>query len=250
MTCILSRLFALFLLFATTVALAQPRLSKAECDKILTALLSGLNSNNPEIITKLQPKIAALHKEMEGLEYGGILPWTERTSTKIKRKLALLQIRFFAKTLPGFDRTQKLGPATVNIDEIRFAQLQADNVTGEFTVVNNAKAIKEGKLDVKIFPKLRVWRDVDGKIWTLDHRRLVSMRLAGNLDQVEVEFVKESLTRLHGFKFSTETDGLSIFLRFKDAKDPTNELIAVVINDQKRLGKPAAAAFKAPASIP
>lgn len=239
MTSILSRFLAVLLLLSTTIAIAQPRMSKQQCDKMLTTLLTGLNSQDPEILARMTPKINELHKEMEGLDYAGIVPWTERRSTKIKRKLALLQIKFWAKTLPKYDKTQVLGPATVNIDEIRFAQLNAANITGEYTVVGNAQAIKAGKLDISKFPKLRVWRDVDGKIWTLDHRRLVAMRLAGNIEDVEVEFVKSSLVNLHGFKFSTETDGLTIVLKFSDAEDKNKDLVAVIINDQKRLKKEA-----------
>lgn len=235
-------IFILLLLNISSVVFARtsqpPTLTVQQCFKLKAALLTGL-APDPKLAVSHEAKINSLHQEMKGLDYSGIVPWTEKSITKVKRKLALLQIKFFAKELPKYNKAQKLGPAVVNIDEIRFAQINANNVTGEYTVIGNAKAIKEGKLDVSIFPKLRVWRDVDGKIWTLDHRRLVAMRLSGAIDNVEVEFVKKSLVNLHGFKFSTETDGLTIFLRVKEPNDPTKDLIAVIINDQKRLRKPA-----------
>ena len=49
------------------------------------------------------------------------------------------------------------------------------NLTGEHTVLGNAEALKNGTLQATDSPEIQIWQDVDGKLWTLDHRRLGSL---------------------------------------------------------------------------
>lgn len=239
-------LLPLFILTISSVSFAKetpgPRnLTVKQCFAIQKTLLTGIIPTDAKAREALQGRAISVHNELRGLDYAGVLAWTEKKITGIKRDMALAQMRFMAKKPPAFDKTQKLGEARVNIDELHFSQLNIGSKTGsnnEYTVFGNARAIKEGKLDVKIFPKLRVWRDVNGKIWTLDHRRLAAMRLSGVIDEVDVVFVPEWRVNLERFKFSTESDGKMILMRFKDKEDPTKEVVAVIVNDGKRLQKP------------
>ncbi|MFC0178756.1 ParB/Srx family N-terminal domain-containing protein [Thorsellia kenyensis] len=90
------------------------------------------------------------------------------------------------------------------------------NKTGDFTVLQNAKDFKSGKMSPHDFPSpMRVWKDDEGKIWTLDHRRLASYRLAG-LDSVPVEWVTQQQAMKEIWKMDTVTDGLTTILRVGD----------------------------------
>lgn len=57
-------------------------------------------------------------------------------------------------------------------------QSSIKNETGEYTVLQNAEALKNGTLKPSDLPTMKVWKDESGKIWTLDHRRLGAYRLA------------------------------------------------------------------------
>ncbi len=55
-------------------------------------------------------------------------------------------------------------------------QGNASNITGKYIVLCNARGLKSGTLNPEV---LNVWKDVDGKIWILDYRRLAAFRLSG-----------------------------------------------------------------------
>jgi len=66
----------------------------------------------------------------------------------------------------------------LNPKDIHFMQSSIKNSTGEFTVLGNAEALKSGVLDPEIL-RMNIWKDANGKIWTLDHRRLGAFKLSG-----------------------------------------------------------------------
>lgn len=132
---------------------------------------------------------------------------------------------------PLFDNAQPIGPAIVDAREIRFSQLDCKNDSdGGYSVISNAKALRDGSLKVEQLPKLRVWRDSDGRIWTLDHRRLAAMRLSGAVNDIPVEFVDEATVQAQRFKFTTRTEGESIFVR---VEKPGEENVAIVIANDR-----------------
>lgn len=67
--------------------------------------------------------------------------------------------------------------------KIKFMQRSIKNQIGEYTVLENAKALKSGRLSPNDLPKIRICKDSKGNLWTLDHRRLDAFRLA-NLNSV------------------------------------------------------------------
>ena len=60
------------------------------------------------------------------------------------------------------------------------------------TVIENAHAIKTGTLKGEAFSPIRVWRDTEGNVWTLDHRRYMQSVLANQKD-IEVVWVSEKV---------------------------------------------------------
>ncbi len=72
----------------------------------------------------------------------------------------------------------KSGSNTVNPKDVNFMQSSIKNQTGEHTVLGNAVALKSGALKATDLPEIRIWQDADGKLWTLDHRKLAAFRIA------------------------------------------------------------------------
>ncbi len=82
-------------------------------------------------------------------------------------------------------------------------------------MLGNAEGLKNGSLSPNDLPPIRVWRDPDGNIWTLDHRRLVAFNLAG-LDEVPCQWVSYDCAMDQWWKMTTVNGGKSIKLTFDD----------------------------------
>ena len=227
----------LLLTLAFTHVYAKDPVSAAKILRCKNMLQTFLQGTVPKRSPELNKSIAKIEQEIEGLNYGGVVPWKISEVEGLNRNLVRYHdVEELGLKIPKFDSSQKLGPAVVDAKEIRFSQISAQNDSdGGYTVINNAKALKEGTLKVTDLPKLRVWRDEDGKIWTLDHRRLAAMRLSGAVDDIEVEFVAEEIVKAQQFKFSTQTDGKSIMINFKKPEDRENIAIVLMSEDFKDL---------------
>jgi hypothetical protein len=70
----------------------------------------------------------------------------------------------------------------------------------------------------------------EGRVWTLDYRRLAAMRLSGVVDKIEVEFVSEALVLEQKLKFSTQNSGRSILVHL-DEDDAVEDLSIVITNE-------------------
>ena len=224
-------LFILFALFSFSALAQKKPLSTAKLNKCLPlfdALNTGHLSLNPR---KYAPQIKVAQQDLEGLQYMGVTVWKPKEITDFQRKLVRYhQVDKYAQRIPEYDKLQKLGPSKVNIDELFFSQLGCQNASeGGFTVINNAKAFRDGTLKVDDLPALRVWRDSETqKIWTLDHRRLAAMKLSGRIKEAKVEFVSEEIVKQQRFKFDTQTNGEVIFVR---VEKPGEEPLAIVVGN-------------------
>ena len=182
---------------------------------------------------RISQAIALKEKELEGLSYSGLVAWAPKSRLAVKRFLIeKMNMNFLSYPLPAYDKTQKLGRATMSAKDIRWSQSMCANVSQDkkYSVVKNAKAFKDGSLKVEMLPKIRVWRDVEGRVWTLDHRRLAAMRLSGVVDKIEVEFVSEALVLEQRFKFSSQNSGRSILVHL-DEDDAIEDLAIVITNE-------------------
>lgn len=224
-----TRILGLILLLATTSTFA------VSADKsLINCYFTQLNMKTGHTL-KMDSRLARSRElkreELEGLNFVGIVPWkpkkrdavtrviTEKTGTNL----------FMRAWPPKYMKNQKLGEETVNVKDIFWSQAQARNTSQDklYSVVGNARSIKEGTLDITKLPTIKVWRDETGKIWTLDHRRLAAVKLSGVIDKIKVEFVSEEIVKAQKFKFSTQNEGNSIMI-YLDGKEDGGQLSVVV----------------------
>jgi RHS repeat-associated protein len=104
------------------------------------------------------------------------------------------------------------GNNTINPQNINFMQNSIKNQTGSYTVLGNAEALKNGTLKASDLPEIRIWKDSEGKLWTLDHRRLAAFRIAG-LDSVPFRWATDEEIANQMWKMTTKTNGRSIKLK-------------------------------------
>lgn len=122
-------------------------------------------------------------------------------------------------TVPG-NSTNGSGRNTVNPKDVNFMQCSIKNQTGEYTVLGNAEALKNGTLQATDLPEIRIWQDADGKLWTLDHRRLAAFRIA-ELDSVPFRWATDEEIAGQMWKMTTKTNGTSIKLKLGNGESMT-----------------------------
>ncbi len=208
------------------------KLTLAQCFNIQKNLHTG---HLPRMTPIASNSISDKHQELTGLNYAGIIPWKPMKRKAVSRFMVeKLNANFLAQKLPTFNKTQPLGVANVNIADIRWSQVACRNMSqdGKYTVIGNAHAIKNGTLDLKKLPTIRVWRDDQGRIWTLDHRRLAAIKLSGVVKEIPVEFVSEEIVKAQKFKFGTHNDGKSLLVYQDEATAKSD--IAVVLMDETK----------------
>lgn len=117
-------------------------------------------------------------------------------------------------------KSSKSGRNTVNPKDVNFMQSSIKNQTGEYTVLGNAEALKNGTLQATDLPEIRIWQDADGKLWTLDHRRLAAFRIA-ELDSVPFRWATDEEIAGQMWKMTTKTNGTSIKLKLGNGESMT-----------------------------
>lgn len=99
-------------------------------------------------------------------------------------------------------------------------QSSIKNQTGEYTVLGNAEALKNGTLKPTDLPSIKIWQDAEGQLWTLDHRRLAAFRLAG-LEEVPFQWATQEEITGQMWKMTTQTGGTSIKLKLENGESIT-----------------------------
>lgn len=137
------------------------------------------------------------------------------------------------KPVPMIVDSQGHLPARLNLRDIHFMQNNISNnyADGKYTVVGNARAMRDGKLDPDSMPPIGVWKDASGKIWTMDHRRLAAMILSGKVESAKVRWVTREEVLRQRYKMSTLSDGNYLLLTAK-----RNQSVLVERPDMKGLG--------------
>ncbi|WP_186323964.1 hypothetical protein [Bacillus thuringiensis] len=133
--------------------------------------------------------------------------------------LVLLPSHSYAATINGQVTVNQVN--ILDTDGIYFMQSTANYMnlqTKDYTVLDNAIALKEGTLKPENLPKIRVWFDkTNNKIWTLDHRRLISFKLAG-IKNISVLWATEDEIKQGSVKMTTLNGGNTINLLFSNSK--------------------------------
>lgn len=121
-----------------------------------------------------------------------------------------------SKTIPQYQSSQDM-PTRLKLRDIHFMQNNVSNNYGDakYTVVGNARDIRDGKLNPDQLPVIGVWRDTTGKIWTVDHRRLAALILSGKVESVNVRWVGKDEVDRQTYKMSTLSEGNFMYLTAK-----------------------------------
>ncbi|EHH2451552.1 hypothetical protein J7X19_004456 [Vibrio vulnificus] len=99
-------------------------------------------------------------------------------------------------------------------------QSSIKNTTGDYTVLGNAEALKNGTLKAEDLTTIKVWKDTEGNLWSLDHRRLAAFKESG-LDSIPVEWATAKEVKQQAWKMTTKTNGTTIKLKLGDGKSIT-----------------------------
>lgn len=101
----------------------------------------------------------------------------------------------------------------IDPQKVRFVQ---DSIKSEFKDGKKLKdavdALKNGKMKVDEFPPIRIFNQ-DGKIYSLDNRRLEVFKQAGVSKIPYQRATEQELTKELPYKFTTTNDGISIKIR-------------------------------------
>lgn len=120
-------------------------------------------------------------------------------------------------------------PSQIWISDIRFMQ---DSASGLFNdnqhdIIELANQIKADSAILDKIPKIEVWQDDQGRIWTTNHRRLIGLILSGRISKIPVTFVDEATVIKNKYEFTTTTEGkiLNVWL--------TDQLKLVISNKNR-----------------
>ncbi len=113
--------------------------------------------------------------------------------------------------------TSSAAKGGINPKNIHFMQSSIKNTTGNYTVLGNAEALSNGSLNPNVL-RMNVWKDTNGKIWSLDNRRLGAFRLS-TLDEAPVNWATPPQVRSQMWKMTTKTGGVSIRLKLGGGKN-------------------------------
>ncbi len=119
--------------------------------------------------------------------------------------------------------------AEIPLDHIRFMQASASGIfqDRQHDIIENAKALQAGTLKITNMPKIEVWQDDQGRIWTTNHRRLITLLLSGIADKIPVAFVDEAVVKQNAYEFTTTNEGKKIYVWL------TDEVAMIVGNDNR-----------------
>lgn len=109
-------------------------------------------------------------------------------------------------------------PSDIYIADIRFMQ---DSASGVFQdnkrdIIELARQIQKDPASIEKLPKIEVWQDEQGRIWTINHRRLIAMILSGIVLKIPVIFADEATVQKNRHEFTTTTNGKTINIWLTD----------------------------------
>ncbi|MED1690205.1 RHS repeat-associated core domain-containing protein, partial [Brevibacillus agri] len=175
-------------------------------------------SYEPAINALTNPKsYEPLVRELSGPENYDTLTDAQLNGDDFKAiGLGLLEISL--GRLKIFKQASKLADTGVlDPKSIRFTQ---NNIKGEFKSGGNVydviEGLKSGKINPNDIPAIEIF-ELDGKIYTLDNRRLFVFQQAG----INIRYVKAPLEKVmsqSSWKFTTINDGASIKVRIGGSK--------------------------------
>lgn len=120
--------------------------------------------------------------------------------------------------LPSYDHSKEVRGTEVLATDIHFMQsVVADYLDHKkYSLIEMAHDIHTQQLRLSDLTPLEVWRDTNGKIWTLNQRRLAMFRLAGYQGPVAITWITEEEMKKDNAGFSPWQEGDNIQIRLSD----------------------------------
>jgi hypothetical protein len=146
-----------------------------------------------------------LIEEVSDLRHGGALD----INFRIARENMFTPRKVFIGPNTSSSRPQKLALSQIHFMQNGISEKFSD---GQNHVLSLARDLRDGEVNPERLPPIRVWQDVDGKIWTLDHRRLAAMILSGKIEATTVIWASTAEILKDSFKFKTLSDGDNMLL--------------------------------------
>ncbi len=168
-----------------------------------------------------------LENQLKGLNYERFYFASEE---KLKDKLNYYQFQEMVTPVTAPKNKELLIP----IHNIHFMQhncrYRSRPKNGGYSVLENARRLKDGSIQIIDIPPIHIWRDSTGKIWTLNHRRLAAYVLSGSVKKAYVVWVdpEEVLLPKNLDKWDPYKEG-----RYLEIIDPTNGY-AIIIKQPKK----------------
>ena len=116
------------------------------------------------------------------------------------------------KHFPKFRERAEPRPGRLPLNVLHFMQSSIWDVFHDtkYDVITTAYQLQRGELEVSALPVVQVWEDDEGKVWTLNHRRVAACRLAGNVGEVPVRWATREEVERNRYEYTTRTEGRSI----------------------------------------
>ncbi len=165
-------------------------------------LLAIQNTNNNDRQT-----IDFFKKHLQGLNHHDII---QISASEFEQD----QKRIQTKPFPRYSPPPTPQPKSIPINKIHFMQNSAWPVFTDqkHNVFSTSKNLKSRALSLNVLPKIHVWQDQQHQIWTLDHRRLAAMTLAGNIKKTPVVWATKTEVNQSRSRFTTKNNGQSILI--------------------------------------
>ena len=143
--------------------------------------------------------------KIAGYAYGAYKSFRTAVPTIVKAEKVIQRVFLKAEEFAKLPNSGKIDPS-----KIRYSQ---NSIKSEFkngsSIDDLAKQLKEGKIDPSKVDPIRIV-EKDGKIFSLDNRRLKAFQDAG----VEVPYKKlDAIPKGEEFKFTTKNEGVDIIVR-------------------------------------
>jgi hypothetical protein len=103
---------------------------------------------------------------------------------------------------------------SVDIDQIHFMQNSAHDLFHQekFDIVTTAKQLQNGQLEPMKLPTIHVWEDTQHRIWTLNHRRLISFHLSNRQKNIPVIWASAAEVKASQSEYTTRSEGNKIYI--------------------------------------
>jgi len=144
---------------------------------------------------------------LKGLHYHQVIKISEKFFNEDQKRIV-------TKPFPRYRSSLKPLPQSIPIKKIHFMQNSIWTLfsNNQYNILTTARAIKNHQLNINTLPKISVWQDQQRRIWTLDHRRLAAIILAGNIKNAPVQWATAAEVNKKRYEYTTKNGGTSIIL--------------------------------------